>query len=158
MVVGFNHNFRYRGEVFHVQTEDGGVKNPQIVTLLYRGGSILSSKKTSYDHLSQKDNLAALVEELMKDQHREMLRRLKDGEFDEIVDKILSVPVGETTPSPTSPPPAAPKSAAVASSDSSPSATRPVAPVGAPAADGPKSKPAASLDDIILSYLIGEDK
>ncbi len=36
MVVGFNHNFRYKGEVYHVQTEDGGLKSPNIVTLLYK--------------------------------------------------------------------------------------------------------------------------
>ncbi|OHB25932.1 MAG: hypothetical protein A2X84_02950 [Desulfuromonadaceae bacterium GWC2_58_13] len=162
MVVGFNHNFRYKGEIFHVQTEDGGAKNPQVVTLLYRGGSILSSKKTSYADLCRKDNLTTLVEELMKEQHREMLRRLKDGEFDEIIDKMLSDTIGEATPPrTTSPPKEEPKKAAVVSSDSHPSAPKPDAPAEAPVAATPKTKPAAaaaSLDDIILSYLIGEDK
>ena len=41
MVVGFNHNVMYKGEVFHVQTEDSGITNPHIITLLYRGGTIL---------------------------------------------------------------------------------------------------------------------
>ena len=82
MVVGFNHNFRYKGEVYHIQTEDGGRKNPNIVTLLYRGGTILASKKTSYADIAKIDNLEQVVEELMKEQHKNMLRGLRAGDFD----------------------------------------------------------------------------
>jgi hypothetical protein len=83
MVLGFNHNVTYKGEVFHVQTEDSGVKNPHIITLLYRGGVILCSKKTSYADILMMENLESVVEELMKAQHKELMRRLKSGEFDE---------------------------------------------------------------------------
>ena len=51
MVVGFNHNVRYKDQVFHIQTEDSGLKSPHIITLLYVGGTILASKKTSYAEL-----------------------------------------------------------------------------------------------------------
>lgn len=83
MVLGFNHNLMYKGEVFHVQTEDSGVANPHIITLLYRGGVIISSKKTSYADILKMDNLEVVVEELMKEQHKDLMRRLKAGEFDE---------------------------------------------------------------------------
>lgn len=83
MVLGFNHNLRYKGELFHVQTEDSGVTNPHIITLLYRGGVIISSKKTSYSDILKMENLELVVEELMKEQHKDMMRRLKTGEFDE---------------------------------------------------------------------------
>lgn len=83
MVLGYNHNLMYKGEVFHVQTEDSGVANPHIITLLYRGGVIISSKKTSYSDILKMDNLEVVVEELMKEQHKDMMRRLKAGEFDE---------------------------------------------------------------------------
>lgn len=83
MVLGFNHNLVYKGETFHVQTEDSGVANPHIITLLYRGGVIISSKKTSYSDILKMDNLDVVVEELMKEQHKDMMRRLKSGEFDE---------------------------------------------------------------------------
>ena len=83
MVLGFNHNITYKGEVFHVQTEDSGVANPHIITLLYRGGVIISSKKTSYSDILKMDNLELVVEELMKEQHKEMMRRLKAGDYDE---------------------------------------------------------------------------
>ena len=85
MVVGFNHNFKYKGAIYHVQTEDNGVKNPQIVTLLYSGGQILSSQKTSYADLCHATDLAEQVAELMKKQHQDMLRRLKNGEFDQTI-------------------------------------------------------------------------
>jgi hypothetical protein len=83
MVLGFNHNVRYKGEVFHVQTEDSGVAAPHIITLLYRGGVILASKKTSYADILKIENLDTVVEELMKDQHKAIMRRLKAGEFDQ---------------------------------------------------------------------------
>lgn len=88
MVLGFNHNIMYKGEVYHVQTEDSGVANPHIITLLYKGGVIICSQKTSYADILKMDNLEGVVEELMKEQHKGMMRRLKAGEFDE---RALSV-------------------------------------------------------------------
>ena len=82
MRLGHNHNVMYKGEVYHVQTEDSGVKNPHIITLLYQGGTILSSKKTSYADIVTFENLDQLVDELMKEQHKGMLRGLKSGDFD----------------------------------------------------------------------------
>jgi len=35
MLSGFNTNFRYRGVLFHVQTEDSGRGNPHVITLLH---------------------------------------------------------------------------------------------------------------------------
>lgn len=83
MVGGFNHNIKYKGEVFHVQTEDSGIANPHIITLLYRGGTILASIKTSYADIIKVDNLEQVVEDLMKEQHKDMMRRLKAAEFDQ---------------------------------------------------------------------------
>ena len=83
MTLGYNHNVRYKGEVIHVQTEDSGRQSPHIITLLYRGGTIIASKKTSYADIVKMENLGRIVEELMQDQHKEMLRRLKNGEYDE---------------------------------------------------------------------------
>ncbi len=83
MLLGYNHNIPYKGSVFHIQTEDSGVKNPHIITLLYREGVILCSQKISYKDIIKIDNLESVVEDLMKEQHKDMLRRLKNGEFDE---------------------------------------------------------------------------
>jgi ketol-acid reductoisomerase len=88
MVPGFNHNLQYKGELFHVQTEDNGIANPYIITLIYRGGAILCSQKISYSDILKMEKLEVVIEELMKEQHKNMMRRLKSGEFD---DKAFSV-------------------------------------------------------------------
>ena len=103
MILGFNHNVNYKGEVFHVQTEDSGLSSPNITTLLYKGGVILCSKKTSYADILKMNDLEIVVEELMKEQHKELMRRLKSGEFDE---RAFSMPAStfENIEIPTLPP------------------------------------------------------
>jgi hypothetical protein len=81
-VSGFNHNITHRQRVFHVQTEDSGVNNPTIVTLLYVGGNILAQKKTSYTELLGSPNVAEQVRARMEEQHKEMLRSVVAGKYD----------------------------------------------------------------------------
>jgi hypothetical protein len=81
-VTGFNHNIKHKGKVYHVQTEDSGVNNPHIITHLFVGGNILASKKTSYADILNAENLAEVVRELMEEQHKEMLRNLINGVYD----------------------------------------------------------------------------
>ncbi|WP_305043129.1 hypothetical protein [Geoalkalibacter sp.] len=140
MVVGFNHNVRHQGELYHVQTEDGGLKNPHILTLLYRGGTIVASRKTSYADITKSEQLEKVVEDLMKEQHKEMLRRLKEGAFDELIASRFAAPA---TPAPTNAEPPSPAPP--------PDAAKPVR------QDVPVTKKEPSLDDLILSYLTGED-
>jgi hypothetical protein len=83
-VTGFNHNIKHKGKVYHVQTEDSGVNNPHIITHLFVGGNILASKKTSYADILNAENLQEVVRELMEEQHKEMLRNLINGVYDNI--------------------------------------------------------------------------
>ena len=82
--VGFNHNIKHKGKPYHIQTEDSGLDNPHIITHLFVGGNILASKKTSYADIAGADNLALVVRELMEEQHKEMLRNLINGVYDDI--------------------------------------------------------------------------
>ncbi len=84
MVVGFNHNVKHRGKAYHIQTEDSGLENPHIITHLFVGGNILASKKTSYADILGAENLAQVVRELMEEQHKEMLRNLINGVYDDV--------------------------------------------------------------------------
>lgn len=82
MLIGYNTNVKYKGKTYHIQTEDNGPSNPQIVTLLYYQGAILSSKKTNYTHLLGEPGFEEKLRDLMKQQHREMiieLRRIVGG-------------------------------------------------------------------------------
>ena len=84
MVVGFNHNIKHKGKMYHIQTEDSGLENPHIITHLFVGGNILASKKTSYADIVGAENLTQVVRELMEEQHKEMLRNLINGVYDDI--------------------------------------------------------------------------
>jgi hypothetical protein len=81
MVAGFNHNVKHRGNVYHVQTEDSGLSNPQIITHLFAGGNILASKKIFYGDIAEAENLVAIVRELMEEQHKDVLRGLVRGVY-----------------------------------------------------------------------------
>jgi len=83
MLGGFNTNIEYRGRTYHVQTEDGGAENPNVITLLYHGGAILFSKKRSYaEHVGAREG-ESRVRQMMDEQHRTMVQALKAGKLDE---------------------------------------------------------------------------
>lgn len=77
-----NHDIKYKGKVYHVQTEDSGTGHPVISTVLFFGGTILGSKKTDYADIVKSDKLDKVVRELMEEQHRAVVRELLEGRFD----------------------------------------------------------------------------
>jgi hypothetical protein len=83
-LLGYNHNVRHRGKLFHIQTEDSGVTHAHIFTHLFAdGGRIIATKKTSYAHWIGTDRYPSMVKKLMQAQHKAMFIALKDGLFDE---------------------------------------------------------------------------
>jgi hypothetical protein len=176
MLSGFNTNFRHRGVLFHVQTEDSGTANPHIVTHLFHGGNILASEKQTYADRLGSEQLEGVVRELMEAQHKAMLKRLKRGMHDpvilerlgpqafkddktgsvtaaQIVDPVVTASASATAPL-TSPSPEAP-----------PAATPPPIPSPTPApAETPSERLARAfgegvvsqkpLDEVVLDYLV----
>jgi hypothetical protein len=88
-VLGYNHNVRYAGRLWHVQTEDSGVNNPHIFTHLFHEGTILATKRTDYDPASE----VAVVQKMMQTQHKAMLRDVKAGAFDDKITRFFGTPV-----------------------------------------------------------------
>jgi hypothetical protein len=85
--VGFNNNVKYKGKPYHVQTEDSGIGKPHVITHLFAdGGRIIKSHKRSYAAEVDRGDVALYVRALMKGQHMEMLKALRDGLFDPIID------------------------------------------------------------------------
>lgn len=83
-LLGYNNNIRHKGKLYHIQTEDSGLKHPHIITHLFAdGGRIISSKKTSYAEHVGSESCKQIVKKLMQDQHKAMFIALKSGEFDE---------------------------------------------------------------------------
>ena len=90
MLTGFNHNLKYKGKTYHVQTEDGGKDNPSIVTHTYIGGVILDSVRKSYADLVGQEGWQDALREMMKAQHLEEIRRLFSGAFDAVAESKSS--------------------------------------------------------------------
>ncbi len=82
MLTGYNTDIKFRGTVYHVQTEDKGSDNPVIETLLYVGGQILDSKRTNYTDLSGDNYNPKNVEKLLEEQHRGMIRKIRAGFYE----------------------------------------------------------------------------
>lgn len=74
MVAGLNSEIEHNGKIFHVQTEDGGLRNPIILTRIFCGGVLVTSRKTSYVFLLDREDLKDVVGKLMKEQHQEMIQ------------------------------------------------------------------------------------
>jgi hypothetical protein len=140
MLTGYNTDFKFQGKIYHVQTEDGGANNPNITSLLYHQGAILASRKTSYADILKADCLEEVVRDLMREQHKQMIRDLMKGKL-----TIQDAPQGATYESATPKAPPAPKTAPAAAVKDEPSA--------------PKGEvKERNLDDIILDFLAEEQK
>ena len=170
MITGANTNIRYRGVVFHVQTEDSGRAYPHIISHLYHGGTILASEKTEYADQVSSDDLEGIVRGLIEQQHREMVRKLQGGGFDAVIEERLGhdaiqptgpidtpTPIPEVAPVETPAPPAAtapPPEPAPTAVDVKPAAApEPERPRTAARAFGDGVGAQRPLDEMILDYL-----
>lgn len=81
--IGYNHNVRYRGVAYHVQTEDSGVDRPHVTTHLFRdGGHIVRTMRSEYASAVNRADRRAYVRALMKRQHKALLKALLGGHLD----------------------------------------------------------------------------
>jgi hypothetical protein len=83
VITGFNTDVKFRGLVYHVQTEDKGKVNPLIETLIYKGGEILASRRLPYSELVRDSpaEAEATIGRLMEEQHKAMILEVKRGAF-----------------------------------------------------------------------------
>ena len=84
MITGFNTDVEHDGVVYHVQTEDKGLETPLLLSLVYSGGAILASKRSSYQDLIRAGfNEAALAERLQR-QHRLICAAINAGRIEDL--------------------------------------------------------------------------
>lgn len=76
---GYNHNLRHGGVLFHVQSEDCGLDNPQVVTHVFVGGNVLASRRSTYEKFRAKAAVKEIVIAIMQEQHKEMMKDLVHG-------------------------------------------------------------------------------
>jgi hypothetical protein len=66
-----------------VQTEDKGLTNPKVETLIYVGGEILDSYRSAYEDLLVKGALEeGTLQARMDEQHKSIIRDIKAGKYD----------------------------------------------------------------------------
>ncbi|HVY26338.1 MAG TPA: hypothetical protein VHB79_07280 [Polyangiaceae bacterium] len=88
-LLGFNNNVRHRGRIFHIQTEDSGIKFPRIVTHLFAdGGRIVKTTRTDYSEQVEKPDMATVVRGMMKEQHKAMFAALRAGDLDKLLEQV----------------------------------------------------------------------
>jgi hypothetical protein len=83
VITGFNSDVRHGNRVFHVQTEDKGLANPKIETLIYLGGEILDSFRGSYEDLLADPPVHDHdIQTRLEEQHKSVIREIKNGKYD----------------------------------------------------------------------------
>jgi hypothetical protein len=100
MITGYNTDVEHDGVVYHVQTEDKGIETPLVLSLVYSGGAILASKRSSYHDLIAAGFDEAVLTERLQRQHRLICAAINAGRIADLK---------KMGPPPRQPPQAAPK-------------------------------------------------
>lgn len=102
MITGYNTDVEHNGVIYHVQTEDKGLRTPVILSLVYTGGAILASKRSAYDDLIASGFEENVLVERLERQHKLICAAVHAGRIEEL--KRMGAPVAEgsviATPTP----------------------------------------------------------
>lgn len=86
MLTGYNQDVQAGGELFHVQTEDKGRDKALLETLVYRGGTIIAAKRTSYADQASRGALSdQVLSDMLKKQHQIIVAILRAGKVEELI-------------------------------------------------------------------------
>lgn len=84
MIAGINTDVEFNGTVYHVQTEDKGAPARQIMSLVYNKGTILASKRASYDDLASVNFSETQIANRVSRQHKLICAAIRAGRIDEL--------------------------------------------------------------------------
>ncbi len=85
MISGFNTDVESAGTVYHVQTEDKGAPAHVIMSLVYDKGTILASKRVSYEDLASAGDVdAKALAERVSRQHKLICAAVQSGRIEEL--------------------------------------------------------------------------
>ena len=125
MITGYNTDVEHNGVVYHVQTEDKGLRTPVILSLVYTGGAILASKRSPYDDLIASGFEEKVLVERLERQHKLICAAVHAGRIEEL--KRMGASVGQTSAIATLTPPI----------QKTKEATQSIAPQSTPVPDAP---------------------
>src|SRR2546423_15307366 len=84
VITGFNTDIEHNGTIYHVQTEDKGLRSPIILSLIYVGGEILASKRAPYDDLVANGFDPQALAERLQRQHKLICAAVSAGRIDDL--------------------------------------------------------------------------
>ncbi len=84
MITGFNTDIPHEGVTYHVQTEDKGLDTPLILSLVYVGGAIIASKRTTYEDLIAKGFDENVLTERLQRQHKLICAAIRAGRVEDL--------------------------------------------------------------------------
>ena len=84
MISGYNTDIEYEGTVYHVQTEDKGLDVPMILSLVYTGGEILASKRSSYEDLIAAGFDESILADRLHRQHKLLCAAILAGRIEDL--------------------------------------------------------------------------
>lgn len=82
MTNGYNTRFDYKGAKFLVQTQNKGMSDHYVESLIYKSGQLLTSRKTFYTSFLNSPNLKKMIARILDEQHKIVLQEIADGKFD----------------------------------------------------------------------------
>lgn len=98
MLTGYNTDVKHGELVLHVQTEDKGLGNPAIESVIYLRGRVLAAKRTAYENLINQGKGEREIASLMEHQHRTIVAAIKAGRFDGRIEQAARAASGEIDP------------------------------------------------------------
>jgi hypothetical protein len=84
VITGYNTDVEYDGVVYHVQTEDKGLRTPMILSLVYVGGEILAAKRAPYDDLIAGGFDEKILVQRLERQHKLICAAVHAGRIEDL--------------------------------------------------------------------------
>jgi hypothetical protein len=84
VITGYNTDVEFDGVVYHVQTEDKGLRTPLILSLVYVGGEILAAKRAPYDDLIAGGFDEKILVQRLERQHKLICAAVHAGRIEDL--------------------------------------------------------------------------
>ncbi|QQS34012.1 MAG: hypothetical protein IPM50_05395 [Acidobacteriota bacterium] len=100
MIAGFNTDIEHNGTTYHVQTEDKGAPANMIMSLVYDRGTILASKRATYEDIV---GIETEIAERVQRQHKLICAAIRAGRLEDLKQMTAkaagrNMPVAEAAP------------------------------------------------------------
>jgi hypothetical protein len=95
MITGYNTDVRHGEMVLHVQTEDKGLENPFIESVLYLRGQVVATRRQPYSKLLEEGKGEREIAAMMEHQHRTIVAAIKAGRFDTKLEQVAGSKNGD---------------------------------------------------------------